>query len=609
MVLLGELPADFRSFEVPLGGDGLVNSVIGRPAQSGDHAKISVSLEVAFCEERFSRRVIGNIAEEGGIRTEFLNGPNHAGRGQVLQRCGLPGQDKNGIVQNLGATFIWCISCDAHQTIRLASSFLPSRQILLRHRTGTGTMQKKWRFGPGVSQSAFGIFSGLHYTLDDLQAGKMFAEHTERPGMTGPKNRPRFWKKSLQGSQHARGVRDIPDVDGLPGGTKENGRHGKKKAKEQASTKDSIYFNHKVMTTMSDVARAAGCSTMAVSLALRGSHEVSKATRERIGRLARELGYRPNPLVSALVAQRRRRPPSGEGTIGLLTKFDQPISRWPAKKPFYSELMEGVVQQANALGFAVEEFTVASENPSEGARLTNILRTRGIRGLLLFPGGPLRRNFPPLGYEHFAVASVAFHALNITIHRVAADYAASMEQALFMAESRGCKRIGLAMTRHLDPTTRYAFSGRFLAWQASLPAARGVPLLRTEEASQEAIRAWLRRHRPDCILTLNPLVKKWLQELKIAVPRDISLISLSLRDQDATTGIDQRPAAIGRAAVKVLVRELLLNHYGIPEVAELTLVQGKWVEGATLRSARDAQGFAANTSPRRQARSESLVRK
>jgi hypothetical protein len=106
---------------------------------------------------------------------------------------------------------------------------------------------------------------------------------------------------------------------------------------------------------------------------------------------------------------------------------------------------------------------------------------------------------------------------------------------------------------------------------------------------RDEMEAWIHRHRPDCILTLNPLVKKWLQNLKLALPEDISLISLSLRERDGTTGIDQRPADIGRSAVNVLVRELFLNHYGLPEIPELTLVQGQWVEGTTLRVAGNAK--------------------
>jgi LacI family transcriptional regulator len=56
-------------------------------------------------------------------------------------------------------------------------------------------------------------------------------------------------------------------------------------------------------TTIREIAAAAGVSAMTVSLALRGSREVSAATRKRIRALAESMGYRPNPMVSALMQQ------------------------------------------------------------------------------------------------------------------------------------------------------------------------------------------------------------------------------------------------------------------------------------------------------------------
>jgi len=61
---------------------------------------------------------------------------------------------------------------------------------------------------------------------------------------------------------------------------------------------------HKV--TIVDVAKAAGVSSMTVSCALNGGgrrHEVAAATRERIEKVAKQMGYRPN---LAAIAMRKR---------------------------------------------------------------------------------------------------------------------------------------------------------------------------------------------------------------------------------------------------------------------------------------------------------------
>ena len=59
-----------------------------------------------------------------------------------------------------------------------------------------------------------------------------------------------------------------------------------------------------MMPTQREIAQQAGVSQMAVSLALRDSPTLPAATRQRIQKLARELGYRPDPMLSTLMRQR-----------------------------------------------------------------------------------------------------------------------------------------------------------------------------------------------------------------------------------------------------------------------------------------------------------------
>ena len=56
--------------------------------------------------------------------------------------------------------------------------------------------------------------------------------------------------------------------------------------------------------TLRDVSEAAGVSEMTVSRVLRNSADVSDATRERVMRTARAMGYVPNKIAGALASQR-----------------------------------------------------------------------------------------------------------------------------------------------------------------------------------------------------------------------------------------------------------------------------------------------------------------
>ena len=70
--------------------------------------------------------------------------------------------------------------------------------------------------------------------------------------------------------------------------------------------------------TMADVAAAAGVNKGTVSRALRGDKRISNETRERIWRIARELGYEPDAVASGLSSRRT-------GVVAVVVeKMDRP---------------------------------------------------------------------------------------------------------------------------------------------------------------------------------------------------------------------------------------------------------------------------------------------
>src|SRR5450756_975189 len=90
--------------------------------------------------------------------------------------------------------------------------------------------------------------------------------------------------------------------------------------------------------SINDVARAAGVSTATVSRAVRNLPHVSTETRERVQRIAAEMGYTPTPSAASLASGRTR-------TIGLLTPW---INRW-----FFANVIEGAERYLRTNGFDV----------------------------------------------------------------------------------------------------------------------------------------------------------------------------------------------------------------------------------------------------------------
>ena len=90
--------------------------------------------------------------------------------------------------------------------------------------------------------------------------------------------------------------------------------------------------------TIYDVARAAGVAPSTVSRALARPGRVKADTAARIRKVAEELGYRVNPIASALVTQRTK----------IVAVMVSDIAN-----PFYSELIRGAESAATEAGYVI----------------------------------------------------------------------------------------------------------------------------------------------------------------------------------------------------------------------------------------------------------------
>ena len=91
------------------------------------------------------------------------------------------------------------------------------------------------------------------------------------------------------------------------------------------------------MTTLFDVARAAGVSKSTVSNVIRGNIPVAVATRARVERAIADVGYHPNVIARSLKQKT-------SAAIGILVP--------DLINPFHAELAASVERAANALGYA-----------------------------------------------------------------------------------------------------------------------------------------------------------------------------------------------------------------------------------------------------------------
>lgn len=331
--------------------------------------------------------------------------------------------------------------------------------------------------------------------------------------------------------------------------------------------------------TMSDVARAAGVSQAAVSLALRGRPQIPPETRERILQAARRLGYRVNPLVSALMATRRR-PREGRfhATVGVLSHYPEPDG-WRASSA-YCDLFEGARERGQEIGYRVQHFWAADPRV-DAARLGQVLRARGIQGLLLLPLPSMSEGeLVPLDWSHHSVVAWGYSVRSPEFHRVSHDYFHGMNLLLQHGRASGFRRIGFFMEPHVNRRLGNLWLGAYLAEPQTCPSAESVPPLIVERSEFHRIGKWIREQRLDALLGLD----LWaLSSWGVRVPKGLPLLCLDADESPRPiAGVARDFHQLGRVGLDQLVHLLHLNERGTAGRPHNLLVQGRWCADAPV---------------------------
>jgi DNA-binding LacI/PurR family transcriptional regulator len=174
--------------------------------------------------------------------------------------------------------------------------------------------------------------------------------------------------------------------------------------------------------TLADVAAAAGVSVPLVSIVMRDVPGASAATRERVRKIADDLGYRPDQRARLLRQQRSR-------LLGVTFEVEQ---------AFHGDLVEGIYLAAEPAGYDVVLSPIAPGRP-EGRAIDDILGDRCEAAILLGPRSSVR-SLAALAIK-LPVVVVARSVRSIAVDCVRTDDAAGMSSAVGHLAALGHRRI------------------------------------------------------------------------------------------------------------------------------------------------------------------------
>ncbi len=306
------------------------------------------------------------------------------------------------------------------------------------------------------------------------------------------------------------------------------------------------------MVTVHDVARHAGVSIATVSRALNDRSRISVETRDRVLRVAAELGYHPNDLARGLAGMATR-------TIALLLP--------DITNPFFPELVKGVQTVADQRGHLLLMCHNADDEAKAIADLV-LLRRKRVDGILLVAG-----TLPGVGVVA-ASAGIPTVVLDRRVPGLDAD--------LVTVDHRAGARLGVGhllglghrQIAHLTgPAEVVSSQERGEGWRQALLAAGVDPAPEllvhgdfTEDGGYAAGRELLGRTAGiTAVFAANDLAAigllRALTEAGLRVPHDVSVVGfdgvhLAAYTSPKLTTVAQPIFELGRTAAELLLDRL-----------------------------------------------------
>lgn len=333
--------------------------------------------------------------------------------------------------------------------------------------------------------------------------------------------------------------------------------------------------------TLREVCRVAGVAKSTISHVLNDKPGVSDATRERLRRVIRELGYRPKPAARHLSMAR---------TDTLACVFQDLTPGW------LLNIYRGVLAQAAEEKFHVVTALSVSEH-DQFELPTHVLGTASVDGLLwLDPRATpdLVRRFQREQDMPFVV--LQGHLPDRGIATVSIENVEAARRAVRHLLELGRRRLLLITGQPENPDSRQKLEGARLALRdAGLPLDPAL-VLNGHHVDDFAVRAladYLRAGHPlpDAIFAFNDnmalAVQRWLAERGIRVPDQVALAGFDgleeARRANLTT-IETPMRELGVQAVRLLV-EMIRSPAGTRAARHIVLDGALAPRASTLGSA------------------------
>ncbi len=317
-------------------------------------------------------------------------------------------------------------------------------------------------------------------------------------------------------------------------------------------------------------------------MALRNHPRISRATCKRVQKLAEEMGYRPDPGLSALAAYRSAvQPKSRSGEIAIVTSG---ISRLRQASGTTALILQGMSKRADALGYSLVLFNMLQKDLKPN-QVNRIIKARGIQGLIIGRTDYPNRTFlEGIDWDQISAVRVGRRPQWPPVTRVDHHQYATIQLILGKMLLRGYRRIGLYHQRSNLKALAFYPEAAYQHLLNRVSRTRAYPTFYSDIQSWESLVEWADQYQFDAIIS-NQMPQKMIPDTTARKAffekRGFALMNL-LDTSSEVSGVYQNLGKLGERAVDVLVAQIHRGERGFPEVVSNTMVEGEWSEGQSL---------------------------
>lgn len=328
--------------------------------------------------------------------------------------------------------------------------------------------------------------------------------------------------------------------------------------------------------TMREIAEKAGVAVSTVSKALRNDPSISKSQCKKIRLLAQKMGYRPNPLVSTLMAQiHHQRRQSDPHQIAWLDFWGNDPEGYATFN--IGPSLVGARERSLERGYSIEVYRPIIDHISLD-HLGRILSTRGHWAVIIppVPDRFRRLNFD-INLQNLAAVTIGTSLKKPITHRVSPNHFQAGLLAVRQMRAKGFQRVGIVLSESMHLRVQGTWLGAFYAAHATLPQKEQTAPLLLRKKDPRLMIAWAKRENLDAVLlTDSNLADVWLGYVHDN-PQTIGWL-MRPEKRPECAGIDYQSKQLGRLAVDSVVSQIHRNERGSPPSPYTMVTESLWVE-------------------------------